>query len=289
MWEETIKPDAPYNFDQALDRMSIDPLLKYDAEEKIVHVPVTADGEPAVVTVQSVGDKDSPVFNVSGSDQNLKDAALKQVSAIFQWDTPLSAVMDHFQETELAPLFKEFRGTPLVRDFSLYGCLMKCIIHQQLNMSFAYTLSSRFKKTFGFEIDGVWFYPRPEAVKDLPYEALQELQFSRRKAEYVIDMSRALYEGSLQLEQLEHMDDETVIKTLTAYRGIGPWTAENMLLFGLGRPNLLPKADIGIQNAIKKLYGMEKKPNAAQIEELSSDWEPYLSYASLYLWRSIET
>ncbi|WP_070121061.1 DNA-3-methyladenine glycosylase family protein [Bacillus marinisedimentorum] len=289
MWEETVKPDAPYNFSQALDRMSIDPLLKYDADKRIVHVPVAAGGVPAVITVQSLGDTDSPQFKVSGSDKSLKEDALKQVSAIFQWETPLGPIMDHFQDTELGPLFKAFRGTPLVRDFSLYGCLMKCIIHQQLNMSFAYTLSSRFKKTFGFEIDGVWFYPSPETVKDLPYEALQDLQFSRRKAEYVIDLSKAVYEGSLQLKQLEQMDDETVIKALTAYRGIGPWTAENMLLFGLGRPNLLPKADIGIQNAIKKLYGMEKKPNAAQIEELGSEWEPYLSYASLYLWRSIET
>jgi DNA-3-methyladenine glycosylase II len=79
-----------------------------------------------------------------------------------------------------------------------------------------------------------------------------------------------------------------VIKQLVKIRGIGPWTAQNFLLFGLGRPNLFPKADIGIQNAIKKHFQLEQKPTFEQMDEISKEWAPYLSYASLYLWRSIE-
>ena len=76
--------------------------------------------------------------------------------------------------------------------------------------------------------------------------------------------------------------------TLIKVRGIGRWTVENFLLFGLGRPNLFPKADIGIQNAIKKLYNLEQKPTQEEMETHSKNWSPYLSYASLYLWRSVE-
>jgi DNA-3-methyladenine glycosylase II len=72
------------------------------------------------------------------------------------------------------------------------------------------------------------------------------------------------------------------------YRGIGPWTAGSFLLFGLGRPNLFPLADIGLQNALKKLWTTTEKPKAEEISSHFPQWSPYLSYASLYLWRSIE-
>ena len=79
-----------------------------------------------------------------------------------------------------------------------------------------------------------------------------------------------------------------IIEELIKIRGVGRWTAENFLLFGLGRPNLFPKADIGIQNAIKLLYNLERKPTMEEMAQFSKEWHPYLSYASLYLWRSIE-
>jgi DNA-3-methyladenine glycosylase II len=137
-------------------------------------------------------------------------------------------------------------------------------------------------------MDGIWFYPRPEDIAALSYEDLRQLQFSGRKAEYIIDTSRLIAEGKLNLEKLREASDEEVMKALLPIRGIGPWTVQNFLLFGLGRPNLFPKADIGIQNAIKQLLHLEQKPSYEQMEELSKNWEPYLSYASLYLWRSIE-
>lgn len=84
------------------------------------------------------------------------------------------------------------------------------------------------------------------------------------------------------------MSDEKVYAELIKIRGIGPWTIENFLMFALGRPNLFPKRDIGLQNAIKKLYKLDRKPTIKEMERYSRAWKPYLSYASLYLWRSIE-
>ena len=78
------------------------------------------------------------------------------------------------------------------------------------------------------------------------------------------------------------------MEELLSIRGIGPWTVQNFLLFGLGKQNVFPKADIGLQRAVQRLLGLSEKPSAKQMEELSKRWEPYLSYASLYLWRSIE-
>jgi DNA-3-methyladenine glycosylase II len=288
MWEKTVHVQPPYNFDRVLDRLSINPLIDLDKDERSVKVPFYIKNEPVVVTVKATGTTEKPTFVVTGTQTDLMEQALRQVSHIFQWDVPLDKIQDHFLQTDLRDIFIEHRGTPLVLDFDPYYCLMKCIIHQQLNMTFAYTLTSRFVTTFGEEIEGTWVHPRPEKIAELTVEDLRELQFSGRKAEYVIDTSKLIAAGELTLNDLNSKTDNEVIETLVKVRGIGKWTAENFLLFALGRPNLFPMADIGIQNAIKKLYNLEKKPSYEQMEEYSKPWEPYLSYASLYLWRSIE-
>lgn len=288
MWQENIKINGPYNFDEVIRRQAFDPLHVLSPNERWVKVPLWIDGTPTVVKVQATGTTESPSFTVSGSKQVDHKKAIDKLTEIFQWNIPLDSVIDHFQKTNLKVLFSEHFGAPLVLEFDPYGCLLKCIIHQQLNMAFAHTLSTRFVHTFGEEIEGVWFYPLPETVAKIKIEQLRELQFSTRKAEYVIGVGKEIAEGRLDLEKLKRMTDEEVLQQMIKLRGVGPWTVQNFLLFGLGRPNLFPIADIGIQNAIKKLFGMERKPTIEEMEHYKEDWEPYLSYASLYLWRSIE-
>ncbi|KMJ57492.1 DNA-3-methyladenine glycosylase [Bacillus sp. LL01] len=282
-----IKIDGPYDFDRVLQRLSIDPLMVINQNDRSVKVPMYQGETPIVVKIQATGSKQKPSFQLT-STTDITDTDVNHIKAIFQWEKPLQDISDHFAKTELAQIFKEHEGTPLVLDFDLYHCLMKCIIHQQVNMKFAHTLTQRFVHTFGFEKDGVWFYPKPEDVAKLDYEQVTELKMSRRKAEYIIDTSKLIADGELPLYELHQKPDEEILKELVRVRGIGPWTVQNLLLFGLGRPNLFPIADIGIQNALKKLKGLDQKPTHLQMQEWSKDWEPYLSYASLYLWRSIE-
>ena len=282
-----IKIEGPYDFDRVLQRLSIDPLMVINKKERAVKVPMYQGMTPIVVKVQATGTKQEPAFELT-STANLTDTDVKHIKAIFQWDKPLQKIGDHFSKTDLAHIFQEHEGTPLVLDFDLYHCLMKCIIHQQVNMKFAHTLTQRFVHTFGFEQEGVWFYPKPADVAKLDYEQVTELKMSRRKAEYIIDTSKLIAQGELPLYKLDQKTDEEILKELVKIRGIGPWTVQNLLLFGLGRPNLFPVADIGIQNALKKLKGLDQKPTVLQMQEWAKDWEPYLSYASLYLWRSIE-
>lgn len=285
---EKIKFTGPYNFDLVLDRLSLDPLHIVNKEERLVKVPLFINKEPIVAQVQVVGTTDEPEFLIKGIEEAHKEQAFKKIAHIFQWETPLIQIHNHFQQTDLNEVFTSHRGTPLVLDFDPYSCLLKCIVHQQLNLSFAHTLTERFVKAFGFEKDGVYFYPQPETVAKLTVEELRELQFSGRKAEYAIGIAKEIAEGKLDLESLRSHTDEEVMAKLIKLRGVGPWTVQNFLMFGLGRPNLFPLADIGLQNALKKLYKLENKPSKEMMEEYIKDWEPYLSYASLYLWRSIE-
>ena len=279
---ETIHLDFSYDFERVLDRLSMDPLISLNKEQRYVRVPTA---ERSIYKVQAIGTTKSPIFVIEGS---TNEQQLQNLKEIFHFDRSLEPIHAHFAETNLAALFEEHRGTPIIREFSLYATLMKSIIHQQLNLSFAHTLTTRFVHTFGEQIDGVWFYPQPEVIGQLQVEHLRELQFSTRKAEYVIGVSQAIASGELNLEALAQQDDETITQILVKYRGIGPWTAGSFLLFGLGRPNLFPLADIGLQNALKKLWTMTDKPKVDEISSHFSQWSPYLSYASLYLWRSIE-
>ena len=277
-----IKLPFIYDFDRALERLSGDPVNSVDALNRSIRIPME---EGNIVKLQATGTKVHPSFVMKGV---LNEHQTKDIRSIFHFDQSLEEISSHFMETDLAPIFKEHEGTPLVRSFSLYGTLMRSIIHQQLNMSFANTLSMRFVETFGTETDGVWWYPSPEITAELDVTTLREMQFSTRKAEYMIGLSQAIADGSLDLNKFKHLEDGEVTAELTSYRGIGPWTAQGFLMSGLGRPNLFPLADIGLQNALKILWKMDNKPSKDEIAARFPDWAPYLSYAALYLWRSIE-
>ena len=287
MYSYKRKLEGPYNFDQVLNRLAMDPLNAVHLENKEVTVPFFQKNKPTVVKIKSIGTFTDPEFEIE-SEAILPEHLQDKIERTFHWDRPLHEIQAHFASTHLAPIFQQHEGTPIVLDYEPYNCLMKCFIHQQLNLKFAHTLTERFVHTFGFQHEGVWFYPTPEKIAALDYEDLTSMQFSRRKAEYIIDTSRLIATGELPLDEIVLQSDEEIMKALIKVRGIGPWTVQNLLLFGLGRPNLFPLADIGIQNALKKLFELPEKPTQAQMLAWTKDWEPYLSYASLYLWRSIE-
>ncbi|WP_438316576.1 DNA-3-methyladenine glycosylase family protein [Sporosarcina sp. FA9] len=282
MMETTITLPFVYDFTRALDRLSNEAMNSVDLSTSSIRFPME---EGNLVKLQATGTTERPSFLLKGT---LNDAQVEEVKSIFHFDRSLVDIQAHFMDTDLAPIFSEHVGTPIVRSFSLYSNLMRSIIHQQLNMSFAHTLTMRFVETFGSEMDGVWRFPSPEKIALLAIDELREMQFSARKAEYMIGLSQAIAEGSLDLEKYKYMEDAEVTADLITYRGVGPWTAQSFLMSGLGRPNVFPIADIGLQNALRRLWKMDKKPSKDEIAIRFPDWSPYLSYAALYLWRSIE-
>lgn len=271
-----------YDFDRALNRLVGNPVNSVNLEKRFIRVPMQ---EGNNVTIQATGTTQSPSFICKGAESNLQ---IEEVKTIFQFAVPLDAISTHFIGTDLELIFKEHKGTPLIRSFSLYSELIKSIIHQQLNLSFANTLLMRFVETYGKQKDGVWHYPSPEQIAVLEVSDLRDLQFSGRKAEYVIGLSQSIASGELDLESFRNMSNDEVIAQLVSYRGVGPWTAQGFLMFGLGRPNLFPLADIGLQNALKQVWELDRKPTQDEMITRLPNWEPYLSYAALYLWRSIE-
>lgn len=287
MWTETIEIPGPYNFDFGLNRLAMDPLHKVSLEERSIKLPIYL-REKEVAIIQAIGTTETPKFIISGQNVDTRAIVLKEVFRIFQWDKQLHLIHEHFTHTNLKEVFMDYRGTPIVLDFALHANLFKAIIHQQIHMSLAISITADFVHTYGEEVDGVPFYPNPEVIAQLTIEDLTALRLTKRRAEYIIGLSKQLANGEIELSHLVELEDEDVVKYLTKIRGIGPWTAQNFLLFALGRNNVFPATDIGIQRAAQNILQLEQKPSLEEMKIFSAAWKPYLSFATLYLWRSIE-
>ena len=105
----------------------------------------------------------------------------------------------------------------------------------------------------------------------------------------MIGVAEKVSSGELNFKEMKYLSNQEIHDILIKLRGVGPWTVQNFLMFGMGRQNLFPMADIGLQNALKRRFDLDQKPSKAEMEQYIKEWEPYLSYASLYLWRSIES
>ena len=160
--------------------------------------------------------------------------------------------------------------------------LMASIMSQQLHTKVAKIIYHRFLELYhGYE-------PEPQEVLATGPETLRAIGLSNAKVKYVHNVAAFCIEHRVTDTMLLAMSNDEIINFLTPIKGVGRWTVEMLLMFTLGREDVFPVADLGIQNAMKKLYGLEeldKKQLLIKIEKLSLKWKPYRTYACLHLWR----
>ena len=163
------------------------------------------------------------------------------------------------------------------------SALVGAIVSQQLSTKAAATIFGRF----------VSLFPENQissaaAIAALDDAALRGVGLSGQKVGYLRDLCARIADGRLRLEDLDDLPDELVIERLTAVKGFGRWTAEMFLMFRLHRPDVLPVGDLGIVNAVRKLYGLRKQPDPKRLHKIGETWRPYRSVASWYLWQSLK-
>lgn len=163
----------------------------------------------------------------------------------------------------------------------LWWSLVDAIVSQQLSIRAAATIVGRLER-----LAPEGRRPGPEEILAAPEEALRSCGLSRAKTAYVRDLATRWRDGSLDPTRLPGMDDEAVIEELTRVKGVGRWTAEMILIFTLGRPDVLPVDDVGLQIAAQQAYGLAERPGRAELARLGEAWRPFRTAASLYLWRS---
>ncbi|MFF0829473.1 DNA-3-methyladenine glycosylase family protein [Brevibacillus sp. NPDC003359] len=288
----------PYSFDRLLRRLESHPdtQIRVNKDNHSLERVFRIGSRPVLVRMQFMGSLEEPALRyetheiLSTTDQQLLEKMLRHS---FSADLDLSVIYEQMrEEKELAILTERFRGLRLMLDADLFQCMVKTIIGQQINLTFAANLTEKLVTLAGDPVEnpngeGIIAFPTPEAVARLTVEDLRSLQFSQRKAEYIIDFARALVNEMVDLERLWTMKDEEIIMYLTSLRGIGRWTVECLLMFGMGRPDLLPAADIGLRNGIVLLYGMKSKPNENDIRKIGEKWAPWRSIYSLYVWEAV--
>ncbi|PGV53914.1 DNA-3-methyladenine glycosylase [Bacillus sp. AFS037270] len=227
-------------------------------------------------------------------DSTPDEKELKKVfSFIWEWfdlDRDLSPFYRMAKEDPLLEKpAQEFRGLRVIGVTDLFEALCWGVLGQQINLAFAYTLKKQFVERFGesIEFNGkkYWTFPTYKQIAKLTPEDLADIKMTVRKSEYIIGIAKLMDSGELSKEKLLAMDFKDAEKSLIKIRGIGPWTANYVLMRCLRFPTAFPIDDVGLHNAIKFLRGSEKKPSKEELMELSLNWSGWQAYATFYLWR----
>jgi len=187
-------------------------------------------------------------------------------------DPTLAAIIDR-----VGPCRLEARRTG-----THYDALVRSIVFQQLSGKAAGTIHRRFCEIYPGK------RPRAQHVLATADDALRAAGLSRQKIGYLRDLSARVADGSLPLAHLGRLPDDAIIEHLVQVKGIGRWTVQMFLMFRLGRPDVLPELDLGVQAAIQRAYGLKSRPTPKDVLRIGEKWRPYASIASWYLWRSLE-
>ncbi len=162
-----------------------------------------------------------------------------------------------------------------------FETLARSITFQQLSGKAAGTIFGRLRKAVGRRFTA-------SAFLKLTPEDLRACGLSRQKIASLTDLAEKVARRKIDFRSLGTLEDEAIIELLSEVRGVGVWTAQMFLIFALQRPNVMPLADLGIRNAVRKAYGLAEMPKAAELARIAEKWHPYCSIASWYLWRSLE-
>jgi 3-methyladenine DNA glycosylase/8-oxoguanine DNA glycosylase len=188
-------------------------------------------------------------------------------------DEILAAVIDAVGPFRLQPIGAS----------SIFGALARAIVYQQLTGKAAATIFARFCALFpGAE-------PSPEQVLAASEDQLRGAGLSRSKLLSLRDLAGKTVSGEIPtLADIQRMEDQAIIECLTEVRGVGRWTVEMLLIFRLGRPDVLPADDYGIRKGFARAYAQGELPARKDVETYGIRWKPYRTVASWYLWRVAE-
>ncbi|BDC49212.1 DNA-3-methyladenine glycosylase [Bryobacterales bacterium F-183] len=164
-----------------------------------------------------------------------------------------------------------------------FHSLARSIVYQQLSGKAAATIFGRVMTAAKCQ-DCL----TPEKLLKVKPEQLRAAGLSQQKLSYVRDLAEKTKGKLVDFEALHTLEDQAVIEHLTQVKGVGVWTVQMLLMFALDRPDVLPTADLGIRNAMKKAYGLAEAPKPKEMEAIAEKWRPYRTVACWYLWRSLD-
>jgi|SRR5581483_3168669 3-methyladenine DNA glycosylase/8-oxoguanine DNA glycosylase len=170
------------------------------------------------------------------------------------------------------------------RRCSPFETLVNSVAHQQLNGTAAKTILGRFRALYPGKR-----FPSPEDLLATPDERLRGAGLSRAKVASIKDIAAKTISGVVPTSRaIARMEEEAILSQLTTIRGVGPWTVHMLLIFKLGRPDVLPLTDYGVRKGFALTYRLKELPTPTELLEHAEKWRPYRSFAAWYMWRALE-
>ncbi|MSR62987.1 MAG: DNA-3-methyladenine glycosylase 2 family protein [Planctomycetes bacterium] len=188
---------------------------------------------------------------------------------------------------EIARLVRGREGLRLPRSGSIFEGLVWVVVGAQVNVSFAAQCRAALIELCGTPVGEFVAHPTPAQVAALDYADLERCQFSRRKAEYLIDAARAIVAGTLELEGGRAESVPLVAERLGAVRGLGPWSVQYLLMRSYGFEDCAPIGDVALAEALKRFFALDERPDAPAATRLMETFAPQRSLATLHLWKSL--
>jgi DNA-3-methyladenine glycosylase II len=187
----------------------------------------------------------------------------------------------------LSPLAHRFLGLKPPRFPSLFEALLNAFACQQVSLDVGILLLNRLTASYGMPFDdgqaAFSAFPEPEALANASVERIRTLGLSHQKARAITELAAALVKNQRDFSILEAMDNEEARTSLSSIRGVGRWTAEYVLLRGLGRLDTFPGDDVGAQKNLQQLLHLEEKPPYEKVRELTSPWHPFAGFVYFHL------
>jgi DNA-3-methyladenine glycosylase II len=298
----SIQPRQPFSFARTLrfilsppallNGRKFEPLLDHFEDGEYRRV-VSMQGQPVLYGVREArhGAKSNLSIRILAgeTDAAVQDDMVRRVARQFSADLDLGPFYRLAKsDAVLARLVTHFRGMRIPQAPTVYETVVSAILEQQVNLSFAHQVKKALIETFGahVEFEGRRYnaFPEPAALAIAAPRQFRRLKISGPKARYIIGLSRATLDGSLDLEGLSALEPASAYEKLLAHQGVGPWTAHYVGMRALGHRDSLPAADVGLQKAVQRFYGLRKLPGVARLEKLARAWAGWRSYATFYLW-----
>jgi len=265
----------------------------YEIENNIITKVIAIGEMQSLVQISVIDNQQMVVQFLNGSRPIEKGEREKIATYILEWFDLDNDLTPFYEMANADPLLKipaqKFYGLRVIGIPDLFEALCWGVLGQQINLAFAYSLKRQFVESFGDSIEWngkkYWVFPPYERIAQLTPTDLAAIKMTVKKSEYIIGIARLMANGELSKEQLMKMNFKEAEKSLIKIRGIGPWTANYVLMRCLRFQTAFPIDDVGLINSIKTLRNMNQKPTKEEILALSIPWKNWESYATFYLWR----
>lgn len=294
-----LVPRAPYSFELALAYLQTSPsaILERIEEPGIYRRALYLDGHEVLLSAWSVGTVQAPRLAVELAGRCITSEMITHaghhMNRIFSLERDPQPFQDVCsRDPVFARLLRQYAGLRPVLIASPYEALLWAVIGQQVNVAFARKLKQALVDLCGqhLALDGRTYplLPRPSEVACLDEGALRALHFSTQKASYLVHLSQAVASGDLDFATLATAPSHEVVAQLVQFKGIGRWTAEYVLMRGLGAADSIPAADLGLRAVIGQSYGLGRTASEAEVRTLAEAWTGWCGWAAFYWWLAIQ-